>query len=80
VARKPPSIFVSEKYVETANGFAVGEGATRALAWFEQGVFEAIKSFTEQHAILPAKIKLAQEDVCGRTWMEKNGGLVEVDV
>jgi topoisomerase IV subunit B len=30
-------IFVGEKYVDTANGFAVGEGATWALAWFEEG-------------------------------------------
>jgi topoisomerase IV subunit B len=85
-------IFVGEKYVATANGFAVGEGATWALAWFEEGggkpesyvnliptldggtheaglkagVFEAIKSFADHHAILPAKVKLAQEDVCGR--------------
>jgi topoisomerase IV subunit B len=85
-------IFVGEKYVETANGFAVGEGATWALAWFEEGggkpesyvnliptldggtheaglkagVFEAVKAFAEHHAILPAKVKLAQEDVCGR--------------
>ncbi|MGV0952618.1 MAG: ATP-binding protein, partial [Azonexus sp.] len=85
-------IFVSEKYVDTANGFAVGEGATWALAWFEEGggkpesyvnliptldggtheaglkagVFEAVKTFAEHHAILPAKVKLAQEDVCGR--------------
>ena len=89
-------IFVGEKYVESANGFAVGEGATWALAWFEEGggkpesyvnliptldggtheaglkagVFEAIKTFAEHHAILPAKVKLAQEDVCGRmTWL-----------
>lgn len=85
-------IFVGEKYVEVANGFAIGEGATWALAWFEEGgskpesyvnliptldggtheaglkagVFEAIKSFAEHHAILPAKVKLAQEDVCGK--------------
>ena len=85
-------IFVGEKYVETANGFAIGEGATWALAWFEEGggkpesyvnliptldggtheaglkagVFEVIKTFAEHHAILPAKVKLAQEDVCGR--------------
>jgi topoisomerase-4 subunit B len=89
-------IFVGEKYVDTANGFAVGEGATWALAWFEEGggkpesyvnliptldggtheaglkagVFEAIKTFADHHAILPAKVKLAQEDVCGRmTWL-----------
>lgn len=85
-------IFVGEKYVETDNGFAIGEGATWALAWFEEGggkpesyvnliptldggtheaglkagVFEAVKAFAEHHAILPAKVKLAQEDVCGR--------------
>ena len=85
-------IFVGEKYVESANGFAVGEGATFAMAWFEEGggkpesyvnliptldggtheaglkagVFEAVKTFAEHHAILPAKVKLAQEDVCGR--------------
>jgi len=89
-------IFVAEKYVDTANGFAIGEGATWALAWFEEGggkpesyvnliptldggtheaglkagVFEAIKTFADHHAILPAKVKLAQEDVCGRmTWL-----------
>ena len=85
-------IFVGEKYVEVENGFAVGEGATWALAWFEEGggkpesyvnliptldggtheaglksgVFEAVKAFAEHHAILPAKVKLAQEDVCGK--------------
>jgi topoisomerase-4 subunit B len=74
-------IFVSEKFVETANGFAVGEGATWALAWFEEGggkpesyvnliptldggtheaglkagVFEAIKTFADHHAILPPR-------------------------
>jgi len=89
-------IFVGEKHVETENGFAVGEGATWALAWFEEGggkpesyvnliptldggtheaglkagVFEAVKTFADHHAILPAKVKLAQEDVCGRmTWL-----------
>ena len=85
-------IFVGEKTIEVDNGFAVGEGATWALAWFEEGggkpesyvnliptldggtheaglkagVFEAVKSFADHHAILPAKVKLAQEDVCGR--------------
>jgi topoisomerase-4 subunit B len=85
-------VFVGEKFVEVANGFAVGEGASWALAWFEEGgnkpesyvnliptldggtheaglkagVFEAVKSFAEHHAILPAKVKLAQEDVTGR--------------
>ncbi|HZX33693.1 MAG TPA: DNA topoisomerase IV subunit B [Rhodocyclaceae bacterium] len=85
-------IFVGEKTIEEANGFAVGEGAAWALAWFEEGggkpesyvnliptldggtheaglkagVFEAVKSFADHHAILPAKVKLAQEDVTGR--------------
>ena len=85
-------IFVGEKFVTTENGFAVGEGATWALAWFEEGggkpesyvnliptldggtheaglksgVFEAVKAFAEHHAILPAKVKLAQEDVCSK--------------
>ena len=85
-------IFVGEKFVTAENGFAVGEGATWALAWFEEGggkpesyvnliptldggtheaglksgVFEAVKAFAEHHAILPAKVKLAQEDVCGK--------------
>ena len=30
------------------------------------GVFEAVKSFIEHHALLPRGIKLQQEDVCGR--------------
>jgi topoisomerase-4 subunit B len=85
-------IFVGEKTIEEPNGFAVGEGAAWALAWFEEGggkpesyvnliptldggtheaglkagVFEAVKSFADHHAILPAKVKLAQEDVTGR--------------
>ncbi len=85
-------IFVGEKYVDNSSTFATGEGATWALAWFEEGggkpesyvnliptldggtheaglkagVFDAIKSFAEHHAILPAKVKLAQEDVCGK--------------
>ncbi|MCK6412308.1 MAG: DNA topoisomerase IV subunit B [Azonexus sp.] len=85
-------IFVGEKYVTSDNGFAIGEGAGWALAWFEEGggkpesyvnliptldggtheaglksgVFEAVKAFAEHHAILPAKVKLAQDDVCGR--------------
>ncbi|GBG14283.1 topoisomerase IV subunit B [Novimethylophilus kurashikiensis] len=85
-------IFVGEKYVETENGFAVGEGASWALTWTEEGssstesyvnliptleggtheaglksgVFEAVKAFAEHHAMLPAKVKLAQDDVCNR--------------
>jgi topoisomerase-4 subunit B len=40
------------------------DGTTEA--GLKAGVFEAIKTFAEHHAILPAKVKLAQEDVCGR--------------
>ncbi len=85
-------IFVGEKFITADNGFAIGEGATWALAWFEEGggkpesyvnliptldggtheaglksgVFDAVKAFAEHHAILPAKVKLAQEDVCSK--------------
>ncbi len=30
------------------------------------GVFEAVKSFAEHHALLPRGVKMQQEDVCGR--------------
>jgi topoisomerase-4 subunit B len=30
------------------------------------GVFEAVKSFVEHHALLPRSVKIQQEDVCGR--------------
>lgn len=30
------------------------------------GVFEAVKSFIEHHALLPRNVKMQQEDVCGR--------------
>ena len=30
------------------------------------GVFEAVKSFVEHHALLPRGVKMQQEDVCGR--------------
>ncbi|MDP1653729.1 MAG: DNA topoisomerase IV subunit B [Rhodocyclaceae bacterium] len=30
------------------------------------GIFEAVKSFIEHHALLPRGVKLQQEDVCGR--------------
>ncbi|MBS3935315.1 MAG: DNA topoisomerase IV subunit B, partial [Sulfuritalea sp.] len=30
------------------------------------GVFEAVKSFIEHHALLPRGVKLQQEDICGR--------------
>ncbi|HMM55395.1 MAG TPA: DNA topoisomerase IV subunit B [Candidatus Desulfobacillus sp.] len=35
-------------------------------AGLRAGVFEAVKSFIEHHALLPRGIKLQQEDVCGR--------------
>ncbi len=84
-------LFASERYATESGDFAVGEGASWALGWYQEsvpsesyvnliptplggthetglkaGVFEAVKSFAEHHAILPAKVKLSQEDVCGR--------------
>ena len=85
-------IFAGKKHITEDNGFAVGEGAEYALAWFEDGgvksesfvnliptldggtheaglkagVFEAVRSFADHHSLLPAKVKLAQEDVTGR--------------
>ncbi len=52
----------SESYVNlipTVNG-GTHESGLRA------GVFEALKSFIEHHALLPRGVKLQQEDVCGR--------------
>lgn len=52
----------SESYVNlipTVNG-GTHESGLRA------GVFEAVKSFVEHHALLPRGVKLQQEDVCGR--------------
>ena len=85
-------IFSAEKYADRDDpSFAVGEGASWALAWFDgnlpsesyvnliptvnggthesglrAGVFDALKSFIEHHALLPRGVKLQQEDVCGR--------------
>lgn len=85
-------IITGKKFITEENGFAVGEGAEYALAWFEDGgvrsesyvnliptldggtheaglksaIFEAVRSFAEHHSLLPAKVKLAQEDVTGR--------------
>ena len=52
----------SESYVNLIPTVAGGthESGLRA------GVFEAMKSFVEHHALLPRGIKLQQEDVCGR--------------
>jgi topoisomerase-4 subunit B len=52
----------SESYVNlipTVNG-GTHESGLRA------GVFEAVKSFVEHHALLPRGVKLQQDDVCGR--------------
>lgn len=52
----------SESYVNlipTANG-GTHEAGLRA------GVFDAVKSFIDHHALLPRGVKLQQEDVCGR--------------
>ncbi len=52
----------SESYVNLIPTVAGGthESGLRA------GVFEAMKSFIEHHALLPRGVKLQQEDVCGR--------------
>ena len=52
----------SESYVNLIPTVAGGthESGLRA------GVFDAMKSFVEHHALLPRGVKLQQEDVCGR--------------
>lgn len=52
----------SESYVNLIPTVAGGmhESGLRA------GVFDAVKSFIEHHALLPRGVKLQQEDVCGR--------------
>ena len=52
----------SESYVNLIPTVAGGthESGLRA------GVFEAVKTFVEHHALLPRGVKLQQEDVCGR--------------
>lgn len=52
----------SESYVNLIPTVAGGthESGLRA------GVFEAVKSFIDHHALLPRGVKLQQEDVCGR--------------
>ena len=54
--------FRSESYVNLIPTLEHGthEAGLRA------GIFEAVKSFAEHHSLLPAKIKLTQEDVTGR--------------
>jgi len=58
----PESGVASESYVNlipTING-GTHESGLRA------GVFEAMKTFVEHHALLPRGVKLQQEDVCGK--------------
>jgi topoisomerase-4 subunit B len=52
----------SESYVNLIPTVAGGthESGLRA------GVFEAVKSFIEHHALLPRGVKLQQEDICGK--------------
>jgi topoisomerase-4 subunit B len=52
----------SESYVNLIPTVAGGthESGLRA------GVFDAVKTFVEHHALLPRGVKLQQEDVCGR--------------
>lgn len=85
-------VFTGEKYAaDNDPAFAPGEGASWALAWYEQsvpsesyvnliptvsggthesglraGLFEALKSFIDHHALLPRGVKLQQEDACAR--------------
>lgn len=35
-------------------------------AGLKAGVFEAVRAFAEHHALIPAKVKLSQDDVCTR--------------
>ncbi|MDR2000824.1 MAG: DNA topoisomerase IV subunit B, partial [Zoogloeaceae bacterium] len=57
-----PEALPAESYVNLIPTVAGGthESGLRA------GVFEAVKSFIEHHALLPRGVKLQQEDVCGR--------------
>ncbi len=57
-----PESMSSESYVNLIPTVAGGthESGLRA------GVFEALRTFVEHHALLPRGVKLQQEDVCGR--------------
>jgi topoisomerase-4 subunit B len=57
-----PEALPSESYVNLIPTVAGGthESGLRA------GVFEAIKTFVEHHALLPRGVKLQQDDVCGK--------------
>jgi len=52
----------TESYV---NLIPTGAGGTHE-AGLRAGVFEALKSFIEHHALLPRGVKLQQEDICGK--------------
>ena len=52
----------SESYV---NLIPTGAGGTHESG-LRSGVFEAVRSFVEHHALLPRGVKLQQDDVCGR--------------
>jgi topoisomerase-4 subunit B len=57
-----PESMSSESYVNLIPTVAGGthESGLRA------GIFEALRTFVEHHALLPRGVKLQQEDVCGR--------------
>jgi len=57
-----PEAPTTESYVNLIPTVAGGthESGLRA------GVFEAVKSFIEHHALLPRGVKLQQEDICGK--------------
>ncbi|MCB1906775.1 MAG: type IIA DNA topoisomerase subunit B [Rhodocyclaceae bacterium] len=52
----------SESYVNLIPTVAGGTHESGLKA----GVFDAVKSFVEHHALLPRAVKLQQDDVCGR--------------
>lgn len=56
-------------------GFAAGESYVNLIptvaggtheSGLRSGIFDAVKSFVDHHALLPRGVKLQQEDVCGR--------------
>jgi len=57
-----PETVTSESYV---NLIPTPLGGTHDSG-LRAGVFEAVKSFVEHHALLPRGVKMQQEDVCGR--------------
>ncbi|NWG30926.1 MAG: type IIA DNA topoisomerase subunit B [Rhodocyclaceae bacterium] len=57
-----PDAAPTESYVNLIPTVAGGTHESGLKA----GVFEAVKSFIEHHALLPRGVKLQQEDVCGK--------------